>query len=83
MLTLKELLAVLRLAQAVGQRRFGHFDHEANSSAGPFSQTVDQEDASQEHVTDERCASLRAVARFETFEDPATGEILYRALKPQ
>lgn len=83
MLTLQELLSVLRLARAVGQRRFGHFDHEANSSSGPFPQIIDEGVTLQEHRTEEIDAPRQVVARFETFEDPATGEILYRALNPK
>lgn len=75
MLRLDELLAVLEMAQAVGQRRFGHFDHEANSSAGPF-----PFDAEGRDTTSSQGETRRSV-RYETFRDEETGELLHRPVK--
>lgn len=36
MLRISQLKAVTKLTQALGQRRFGHFDHNAHAATGPF-----------------------------------------------
>jgi hypothetical protein len=59
------------LARAVGQRRHGHFDHDANCATGPFPE------ASFETRRVEGPADAPAI-RFEITKDAKTGEPLYR-----
>ncbi len=78
MLKLEELLAVLRMAQVIGPRRFGHFDHEAKASIGPFPRHREDAGGPPSGDHSQKTPSDRLVARYEAFEDPATGETLYR-----
>ncbi|MGZ8174272.1 MULTISPECIES: hypothetical protein [Methylobacter] len=78
MLTLKELVPALQMAQAVGDRAYGHFDHDANAIAGPASvmsvPSVGRVKQSLDSSTTQQIASMDA---FVAREDPITGELLY------
>jgi hypothetical protein len=68
-LRVSELVPALLLAQAVGERPFGHFDHDANAVAGPPS------NGSRPAA---RAAGTAVFGNLEEYEDPVTGEALYR-----
>lgn len=80
MLRIEELVKAIDLAQAIGQRPYGHFDHDARCFTGPagnrnavFTEGYQATAKSQQ--------SCETEPRYETFEDPDTGEVLYRAVK--
>ncbi|WP_446809703.1 hypothetical protein ACH50O_21010 [Methylomonas sp. 2BW1-5-20] len=74
MLTLKEIVPALHMAQAIGDRAYGHFDHDANAIAGPATiMTVPCSGRSSKPGT----LQTASMDSFKTEEDPITGELLY------
>ena len=78
MLTYLEYLACVLFAQAVGQRRFGHFDHDANCASGPFPPS--DRAASPVRKASERDTGATVHLRYERFVDPDTGAPRFRTL---
>ena len=77
MLRLDEILDALKLARAVGQIPFGHFDHDADCAIGP--RIPAQRDRSPEKPRRNGVSSAPTKrVKYERFEDPRTGEPLYR-----
>ena len=78
MLTIKELVPALQMAQAVGERSYGHFDHDSNGIVGPASVmsidtlSHDSDQSLQRSVEETTLADNIAV-----IEDTFTGELLY------
>lgn len=71
-----EILDALKLARSVGQMPFGHFDHDADCAIGPY--LVPTEEA----LCELSSAADPTAVVYERFEDPRTGEPLYRPIKP-
>lgn len=72
MLSTEELVAAIAMAQAVGHRRHGHYDHNANSLIGP-----------QQPPAERAIATVSPTvghARLSVHYDPDTGEPLYSVL---
>lgn len=67
MLRLQELLKAIRHAQLVGERPYGHFDHDAKAHSGP---------PSREHLQSFP-AGVPGDDPYEPREDAATGELFY------
>jgi len=80
MLRIDELIRAIDLAQAIGQRPYGHFDHDARCFTGPASNRV----APITHARiepSELQQGNKTETRYESLEDPETGEVLFRAVK--
>jgi hypothetical protein len=71
-----EILDALKLARSVGQLPFGHFDHDADCAIGPYL-VADPAKSDEELKTEEDPTAVV----YERFEDPRTGEPLYRPVK--
>ena len=74
MLFLSELIAALRLAQSVGERPHGHFDHDANAVCGPAKQ-----ESTRPRAQGRSGSGAASIKGFDVTEDPVTGELLYSA----
>ena len=78
MLTIKELVPALKMAQAVGDRAYGHFDHDANAISGPVPSirlgSTPSRAAPSLSPQGKPTVSMR---HFDVREDPVTGELLY------
>ncbi len=61
MLRLRELLPSIKLANGVGQRKFGHFDHDATCATGPVLEPASTKAAAKK-------ASRKSGARVVVFE---------------
>jgi hypothetical protein len=76
---LSELLATLKFTRLLGQRPFGHYDHDATLVIGPPSceaTPVALHDLRQKAPmgTEENTETIT----YEQYTEPRTGEILYR-----
>lgn len=78
MLKINELVKAIDLAQAIGQRPYGHFDHDAKCFSGPSSNGSHAKGGDVKNSLSP--SGIEIKTRFESFEDPETGEVLYRAL---
>jgi hypothetical protein len=72
MLRISQLKAVAKLTQALGQRRFGHFDHNAHAATGPFASSSLQFSESAAVADNE--LSVEALVKT---ADVATGQPLF------
>ncbi len=70
MLRKKDLIPALRMARAVGERVYGHFDHDANCVSGPGASSTPAAPTVE--------PATAALGAYQPFEDPFTGEVLYR-----
>jgi hypothetical protein len=66
--TIDQLLDAIELGHAVGSRRTGHYNHDSKRSTGPYPEPI--------AISEEPLPGPRV--SFERFEDPQTGEFLYR-----
>jgi hypothetical protein len=76
MLRVSEIDAALAMMQAIGPRRYGHFDHDSHEAIGPFppSPRVDARSVERKsHV-----AEGPKAPPLERFFDKETGQPLYR-----
>lgn len=74
MLRLSDLLDAVEFGRSVGQRKYGHFDHDGHQMSGPTSSPVAIPSCT-------RTGGERHRVEFESFRDPHTGEELYRRKK--
>lgn len=77
MLTLKELIPALQMAQAVGDRAYGHFDHDANAIIGPTPVVALPPASRATQSSTLSTGQTVSMDAFEVREDPVTGELLY------
>lgn len=78
MLRLTELKDALRLMRAVGDRRHGHFDHDARSLAGPDRRSHQR--LAQEAPEGFTLRDAYGAPCMESYEHPSTGELLFRTI---
>jgi hypothetical protein len=72
MLRLSTVVAAIQLAEAVGQRERGHFDHDSKRAIGPDSRRADRESGV--------CVELSTESQVPAYTrevDPSTGEPLF------
>lgn len=74
MLRKNGLLAAIKLDQLFGQRRYGHFDHDANSVAGP-TKTIIVKDTRTKKKGKQTKTSVKPYKRM---IDSKTGRITYK-----
>ena len=72
MLRISQLRAVAKLTQALGQRRAGHFDHNAHAATGPLAFSSPQFAESSASVSND----LSVAAHVRSI-DKATGQPLF------
>lgn len=80
MLRISELVKAIELALSVGERPYGHFDHDAKCFTGSFVKNYRSQSNylfKQEDLTS-KIQTIVPKNRYEAFEDSETGEILYR-----
>jgi hypothetical protein len=74
MLRITDILDSLALARIAGDRRHGHFDHDAHRSVGPSEETFSQ---TGRQGSGESNAPSQPLKPFRAVKDPETGEALY------
>ena len=78
MLRIQELVRVMALSHDVGQRQFGHFDHDAHQASGPNTADHvardDQNMSASARNSDQPAKSGRPVYNVERTVNPQTGE---------
>lgn len=77
MLRISELRDALEMTRSLGQRRHGHFDHDAHSATGPFPPSPCVAEVAPQPAGKPGCSEDRA-APLEQFTDPATKQPLFR-----
>ena len=70
MLRVRELLDAIDLAHEAGERRYGHFDHDANAAMGPFPEP-------KAHGGAKASSDASEVVQLSVTIDPVTGEPLF------
>jgi hypothetical protein len=78
MLRLEEFIDAVSIARAVGERPYGHFDHDANRLCGP---SVRRNSSVKHGLSEKEAAVVSSNTFYEVFEDPETGEVLYRQIE--
>lgn len=74
MLRKKGLLAAIKLDQLFGQRRYGHFDHDAHSVAGPTKIKI-----AKDTKTKKKGKQTKATVKpYKKIIDSKTGQITYQ-----
>jgi hypothetical protein len=76
---LTELLAGLKFTRLLGQRPFGHYDHDATLIIGPPSCEATlavPPDAGRQDLV--QTAKPAETVTYEKYQEPRTGEVLYR-----
>jgi hypothetical protein len=71
MLRVRELLDAIELAHEAGERRYGHFDHDAHAATGPFPEPKAHQSGAASDVADVDAVKLTVTI------DPITGEPLF------
>jgi hypothetical protein len=80
---LDELIKAVDLARAVGERPYGHFDHDANLLSGPFARNrraLTMRSRKKDTAQIEK-PTVISNTLYEAYEDPETGEVLYRPVE--
>lgn len=77
MLRKNGLLAAIKLDQLFGQRRYGHFDHDANSVAGPTKIKIVKDTRTRKKGKQAKTT----VKPYKRIIDPKTGQITYQKVK--
>lgn len=81
MLELSVLIDSIVLGRTVGQRRYGHFDHDAHNLSGPSHPATTEVRIRPSRASKDKRERLRGLSlREEDFErslDPRSGETLY------
>lgn len=76
MLRLSELKAAIAITQAVGQRRHGHFDHDAHAATGPFPAETSAPKSAKRPL---KAKGVKSVVKARTprqVRDPVTGQAI-------
>ena len=79
MLRVSEIDAALAMTQSLGQRRYGHFDHDAHAATGPFPPSPRLGSGQLQRgagAADDK--SKPKAPPLEQFADAETGQPLYR-----
>lgn len=79
---LSELLATLKFTRLLGQRPFGHYDHDATCVIGP--PTCELEGLAAPDLAYQQFANVEEATETVTYEqytEPRTGEVLYRPVQ--
>jgi hypothetical protein len=83
MLRFDELIKAVDFARAVGERPYGHFDHDANRLCGPVIRH--HESITAVSLKDEMSETKSQISTsntfYEAYESPKTGEVLYRPVE--
>lgn len=81
MLTVDEFTNSINMAQAVGERPYGHFDHDAMCLSGPVMKKnilIKSVPPKIEEAEEELPLQGPPKTHYKSFENPETGEILYK-----
>lgn len=78
MLRISELRAALDMTRSLGQRRYGHFDHDAHSATGPFPPSPCVAEAAPPPAPSEGGFAEDRASPLEQFIDAATKQPLFR-----
>jgi hypothetical protein len=81
MLQENEYIEASDLNWALGERPYGHYDHDSQRLSGPYSRDNESDLHNGYHPRQDKIPSTVCSTRYEAYKDPQTGDILYRPIE--